>query len=357
MKFPFRTSLWLLLLSIFCLGSCKNDTEDLDDTFPVEYSASYQIAAGTPFSIQFSSPKNIEELSLLINDSTYKVWKNPTNVITQKFDVSNLGIGLKNLTLKAKTTDGKEYTENQTISILSDILPENLKTEIVQLYPHNPTHFTQGLEIENGNLYESTGDPNRTGATKVMEKELKTDKILREQDLDANYFGEGITIFKNKLYQITWTSQKCFVYDFPSLNKENVTFSYNGEGWGLTHDDQYLIMSDGSNRIFFRDPTTFAVRKTIEVYDNVGPIKELNELEYIDGKIYANVWQTNKIVVIDPQTGKVLQDIDGTDFVTIARGAAGDVLNGIAHDPATGKIYITGKYFDKLGEVKFVGSN
>jgi len=233
--------------------------------------------------------------------------------------------------------------------------PAAIMYKVDAVYSHDAKAYTQGLEFYKGKLYEGTGE---WGTSNLRIVDIKTGQIEKNYLIpDTSIFGEGITIFKNKLYQITWTSQKCFVYDFPSLNKENVTFSYNGEGWGLTHDDQYLIMSDGSNRIFFRDPTTFAVRKTIEVYDNVGPIKELNELEYIDGKIYANVWQTNKIVVIDPQTGKVLQDIDGTDFVTIARGAAGDVLNGIAHDPATGKIYITGKYFDKLGEVKFVGSN
>ena len=156
----------------------------------------------------------------------------------------------------------------------------------------------------------------------------------------------------DKIYQLTWKNQKCYVYDVNSLQLLS-EFNYKGEGWGLTHDGTSLIMSDGTERIVFRNPETFAIERTIEVYNNQGPINYLNELEYIDGKIYANVWTTAGVAVFDPKTGKVLEEISGAELFKVGRGS-GEVLNGIAHNPATGKTYMTGKNWVKLFEVKFV---
>jgi glutamine cyclotransferase len=169
--------------------------------------------------------------------------------------------------------------------------------------------------------------------------------------LDATYFGEGITIFGNAIYQLTWQEQKCFIYNKESLQLEREV-SYVGEGWGLCNDGKLLIMSNGTERLTFRNPKTFAVERTIEVYTHQGPVTNLNELEYADGLIYANVWMTNKVAVIDPMSGKVLAEIDATDLVLEGK-QSGDVLNGIAYNPTTKKWYMTGKNWPKLFEVMF----
>jgi glutamine cyclotransferase len=237
--------------------------------------------------------------------------------------------------------------DNRMVRVLSDIKPEIWIADINATLPHDPTSFTQGLEFNSGILYEGTG---QKGLSNVMQVDLKTGAIKKKMGLDANYFGEGITILGNKIYQLTWQEQKCFVYDKNTLQLEK-DLPYVGEGWGLCNNGESLIMSDGTERIVFRDPENFQTQKTIEVYDDKGPISKLNELEYIDGLIYANVWMTNSIVVIQPENGKVIAVIDGTELVKQGRGT-GDVLNGIALNPENGKIYMTGKNWPKMFEVK-----
>lgn len=339
---------------LFAVTGCKDsvDTDETTEEFPVGYSAKYQLTYGESFKIGFSKLEGISEVTVILEDSILQTWNNAPKISETSFDITSFGIGVKSLTIKVKDKSGKEFAENQTIRILSDIQPLAQTVKVISLYPHNTEDFTQGLEIVNGLLYEGTGDPNRMGATKVMQKQLKSGEVQKETALDAGYFGEGITILNNKLYQLTWTSQKCFVYDFPSLAKTDLSFSYTGEGWGLTNDGKYLIMSDGSERLYFRDPATFAIKKIIQVYDNAGPIKYLNELEYVDGIVYANVWMSNKIVAIEAETGKVLKSIDCMDLTLKAKGN-GDVLNGIAFDHSAKKFYLTGKYWPQLAEVEF----
>jgi glutamine cyclotransferase len=343
----------LLFVVLISLTSCKNETSKDDDVvFPLTYSLNYQQTFGQPFKVSFSKGKDIREIELFLNDSLLKKWTSFSTTIEETFDISKLGLGAKAITIKVKDKSGNEFVENQTIHVLSNIEPEYLKAETVELFPHNPEDFTQGFEIVNGILYESTGDPDHKGATRVMRKELKTGKVLNETSLDGNYFGEGITVFNNLVYQITWTSQKCFTYNAETLEKKPTNYNYTGEGWGLTNDGKNIIMTDGSERIYFRDPSSFVVRKIISVYDNKGAIKNLNEIEYVDGLIYANVWMTNKIVVIDASTGKVLKNIDCSDFESKAKGS-GDVLNGIAYDKQTKNFYLTGKYWSYVGRVEF----
>ena len=184
----------------------------------------------------------------------------------------------------------------------------------------------------------------------IAQMDLNTGTIAANKNikLDENYFGEGITIFGETLFQLTWKEQKCFLYNKQTMQllKE---IPYNGEGWGLCNDGKSIIMSDGTERITFRNPTTFAIERTIEVYDNEGPIDKINELEYINGKIYANIYTTNKIIVIEPLNGKILSIIDGSEIEAAGRGI-GEVMNGIAVNK--GKIYMTGKNWEKLFEVK-----
>lgn len=221
--------------------------------------------------------------------------------------------------------------------------------EVINAWPHDKGAFTQGLEIHQGSLYESTG---RNGASTLRQVELETGRVLRKVEVPQAYFAEGLTIFHGKIYQLTWQSHKGFIYDLASFQPLG-EFSYEGEGWGLTHDDRSLIMSDGTNLIRFLDPVNYKTERAIKVYDGDRPLTKLNELEYIHGEIYANIWETDWIVRIDPQTGKILGWIDLKDLLSRAdRSAQTDVLNGIAYDGASNRLFVTGKLWPKLFQIR-----
>jgi glutaminyl-peptide cyclotransferase len=221
---------------------------------------------------------------------------------------------------------------------------------VVNTWPHDPQAFTQGLQyIGDGQLLEGTGLPGRSSLRRV---ELETGNVLKRVNLPAPYFGEGITVLGDRIYQLTWQHQKGFVYDLATLSPLR-EFTYSGEGWGLTTDGQALILSDGTPRLRFLDPETFAVIRTLDATLNGRPLPKLNELEFIDGEIYANIWQTHSIVRIDPTTGRVTGVIDLTGILPAAeRRPDTDVLNGIAYDPSSRHLFVTGKNWPKLFEVK-----
>lgn len=221
--------------------------------------------------------------------------------------------------------------------------------EVVHTYPHDPQAFTEGLLLQNGFLWESTGQEGHSSIRKV---ELKTGKILKRLDIPKQYFGEGLSLFQGKFYQLTWQTNKGFIYEEASLKKIG-EFSYTGEGWGLTHDEKSLIMSDGTNQLRFLDPVTLKTKRTISVFFRNAPLMELNELEVVKGEIYANVWHTDYIARIDPKTGKLLGMIDLTGLLPLKdRTAETDVLNGIAYDAAHDRLYVTGKMWPKLFEIR-----
>ncbi len=222
--------------------------------------------------------------------------------------------------------------------------------EVVNVYPHDPTAFTQGLEFHDGYLYESTG---RNASSSVRKVELTTGKVLQKRDVAAQYFAEGLTVLGSRIYQLTWQSNKGFVYDLETF-KPVKEFSYRGEGWGLTHNDEFLMMSDGTNQIRFLDPASLTVKKTISVTDRGMPLSEINELEFIKGVIYANVWQTDQVVQIDPDTGKILGWVNLANLLPRADVPTNTeaVLNGIAHDPQNDRLFITGKLWPKLFEIR-----
>jgi glutaminyl-peptide cyclotransferase len=220
--------------------------------------------------------------------------------------------------------------------------------EIIATYPHDPNAFTQGLQFVDGILYEGTGLEGRSVVRKV---ELKNGKVLEEVKSDPMYFGEGIVVLGQSIYQITYVTEKGFVYDKKSLAKVD-SFTYKGEGWGLTTDGASLIMSNGSSRINFLDPLTRSTTRSIEVLDGSDPVWNINELEYIKGEIWANIWMTDRIVRIDPATGKVLGWIDVSGILPPAERPRDGVLNGIAYDAATDRIFVTGKLWPKLFEIK-----
>jgi glutamine cyclotransferase len=227
--------------------------------------------------------------------------------------------------------------------------------QIVKEYPHDPKAFTQGLEFHDGVLYEGTGGKNDDDFFSSLRKvDFTTGKVLQKHDLGREYFGEGITILNDKIYQLTWREMTAFEYDLKDF-KLLRELRYSGQGWGLTNDGTNLIMSDGTHVIRFVDPADFKTLRTIVVNDEKGkPVMEINELEFVKGEIWANIWQTGWIVRIDPATGKLLGRIDMNKLADDEqeRNEHADVLNGIAYDAAGDRLFVTGKLWSRLFEVK-----
>ena len=219
---------------------------------------------------------------------------------------------------------------------------------VINEYPHDTASFTQGLEYHDGYLYEGTGQPGTSWLRKI---DLATAEVLRQHDLPDSLFGEGITIFGNRLYQLTWHGQICFVYDVETFDSIG-TFPYVGQGWGLTHDGTHLIMSNGSSSLSFRDPESFEVVSQINVHDDIGAVQGLNELEYIDDEIWANVYTWNFIARISPETGLVLGWIRLASLAPQSPRIG--VLNGTAYDSTGGRIFVTGKYWPRIYEIEVV---
>jgi glutaminyl-peptide cyclotransferase len=222
---------------------------------------------------------------------------------------------------------------------------------IIRSHPHDPTAFTQGLTLADGQLFEGTG---LYGQSSLRRVDLATGGVLQSIALDSQYFGEGIAVIGDRIYQLTYQTGVGFVYDRKTFGRLE-EFSYKGEGWGLTYDGQRLIMSDGTDTLRFWDPQTLGEIGRLRVRDGDDAIRNINELEYVDGAIYANVWQEERIARIDPKTGVVTAWIDMSNLLTATERSRGvDVLNGIAHDPKTGHFLITGKLWPWVFEVEFV---
>ncbi len=235
----------------------------------------------------------------------------------------------------------------------SDVIPI-YSYSIVNTYPHDPDAFTQGLVFEDGVLYEGTGLLERSTLRRV---ELETGAILQIRELPNQFFGEGITIYGNEIIQLTWRSNVGFVYDKSSFELLR-EFNYSTEGWGITHDGKHLIMSDGTSILHLLDPQTFEKTGQLEVFDNDGPVTRLNELEYIQGEIYANVWQTDRIARIAPDTGRVVGWVELGGLLTAEdRSEPVDVLNGIAYDTEADRLFVTGKLWPKLFEIELISTD
>jgi glutamine cyclotransferase len=235
---------------------------------------------------------------------------------------------------------------------MSTSQPDTIYTySIVNAYPHNRNAFTEGLTFDKGFLYESTG---RYGSSSLRKVDLTTGNVLQVRSLPAEYFGEGITVYDDSIIQLTWQSHTGFVYNEDSFNLLR-QFNYPTDGWGLTCDGERLIMSDGTSILHFLNPKTLESMGEIEVRDNGKPVNNLNELEYVNGKVYANVWKTDRIAVIDPQDGRVTGWIDLSGLLqTQAYSGHVDVLNGIAYDAQTDRLFVTGKLWPFLFEIKLV---
>lgn len=271
--------------------------------------------------------------------------------------IGALGFGLCGCDAKSRSAVSSTPNSAETSS-KSTVVPPDVKSysyEAVNAWPHDPEAFTQGLIYLKGILIESTGLNGRSSLRKV---ELETGHVRSEVQLSSEYFAEGMTVIGSKVFQLTWQNHTGFVYDLQTFEKQR-EFSYTGEGWGLTTDGESLIMSDGTHELRFLDPSTFKVTRTIQVFDHAGkPLKMLNELEYIHGEIFANVWQTPYVVRIDPVTGRLLGVVDFTGLLPSQdRQPNTDVLNGIAYDAKNDRIFVTGKNWPKLFEVRLKPAN
>ena len=262
-------------------------------------------------------------------------------------------VGNNRLVVNAEKTDGLKNSRSKTLTVLSDIEPKQLVYNVVNNFPHLKTSYTQGLEYYNGYLYEGTGE---LGHSKLMKIDIQTGNPVQLISLDDQYFGEGITILNNKIYQLTYKAQKGFVYNLETFEKVDSFRFASAQGWGLTNDGTNLIMSDGTNALTWLDPNDFSVVKTLQVANNEALMLNLNELEYVDGMIYANIYTTDLIVKIDAQTGKILEEINMAGLINLYHRPEDriDYLNGIAYDKANNRMFVTGKLYPKIFQVEFI---
>jgi glutaminyl-peptide cyclotransferase len=228
--------------------------------------------------------------------------------------------------------------------------PKTAGFKVVAAYPHDARAFTQGLEIHAGRLYEGTG---RYGESTLRLVDLTTGRVEKTRALNPSYFGEGIAILGDKIYQLTWQNGVALVYDLDTFNVRQ-TLRYTGEGWGLTDDGEHLIMSDGTATIRFLDPQTFAPVREIEVHEGTAPIERLNELEYVEGEIWSNIWYEDRIARISPKDGAILGWIDLSQIYPQSARGSEAVLNGIAYDAAAKRLFVTGKNWPQLFEIQIV---
>ena len=249
--------------------------------------------------------------------------------------------------------EGKNQNATLSIIIVNSDAPNVFTYNVINEYPHDITSYTQGLEFYNGDLYESTG---QRGESKLRKLDYKTGEVLKNINLANNYFGEGLTILNNNIYQLTWQSNIGFVYDIETFDKKS-SFNYgkSKEGWGLCNDGNILYKSDGTENIWLLNANTLAEQEKLQAYTNKGKIGSLNELEWVNGKIYANIYQRNGVAIINPKNGAVEGVIDFSPLKKLVKQHQGlDVLNGIAYNPVTNTLFVTGKRWDKLFEVEII---
>lgn len=350
---------------LITLLSCSNQSKEEQETTNQEKKQSKRVSVikvnspktGDVFTVGENIPIEIQlkdsELtidSLVVDSDGNKSLILPDD-IKYSWNTEELRVGDNRLRIRAYS--GGDIIDSYSLKLRfkSDIIPEEYTCKIIETYPHNKTAYTQGLVFEDGILYEGTGQRKESVIRKI---DFEKGETIAELNLPPQYFGEGITIFGDKIIQLTWTSRKGFVYDKNSFQLLT-TIEYYTQGWGITTDGKKLLMSDGSETIHFLDPEYFNEQGKIQIYDQNGPVQNINELEYFNGLVYANVWQTAEIIAFDIETGKVVKRIDCSNAVP--QGFENDmdnVLNGIAYDHKNDKIFITGKRWPVLYLVEFV---
>lgn len=340
-----KTSIKLLIIIFLMLFlvSCGKSNNTKSNNFSIETNAKKNILTlGEPLEISLKNPKNFS-----INSVVYQLdGKN----IDSTYPTQNLKLGSHQLTATINYNDQTE-SESTSIVILNNEQPKIYTYKIINIYPHDITSYTQGLEFHEGELYESTG---QYGESKLRKVNYKTAEVQKNINLSKDYFGEGLTILNDKILQLTWQEDTGLIYDVTTFEKiGSFKYGQSKEGWGLCNDGKVIYKSDGTENIWILNPETQAEESRIQAYHNRGKVVGLNELEWINGKIYANRYQLNGVAIIDPENGAVVGVVDFSPLRKLVTQHQGlDVLNGIAYNSQTNTIFVTGKRWDKLFEVE-----
>jgi glutamine cyclotransferase len=340
----------IILLSIAFIGcnGCKKKSENYFAFDESKFQPKYVNSDVLVLAITNQENKTIDSIVYFSNDKKIGGVKGFEKL---NFELKNEKLGYQNL--KAMVYFDGETIAQETIArieLVSDITPKALKYTIVSTFPHDTTSFTEGLEFYRDTLFEGTG---YRGKSNLLKTDYKTGKIIKSLALDAQYFGEGITIINNKIFQLTWEENTGFIYNADTWKLEK-TFTYDKkiEGWGMTNDGKYIYHSDGTEKIWKMDPQTQKMVDYVNVYVSGNKIKQVNELEFINGKIYGNVWQKDAIAIINPETGAVEAILDLSGLRKNVKNKSAEVLNGIAYNPQTKTVFVTGKNWEKMFEIK-----
>lgn len=347
-------SISLLILFLF---SCRDKEEAKEKPNAVRINKISEVISpvsnqkfkrGEPISFRFSTENNqvIDSVQVSFGDST-------ATFVGDRFKINLHSRKVGKWKFRSKVyMDTVEETHHRTVIILQESAPEKLTYEVLNTYPHDTDDYTQGLLIEDGWLYESTG---QKGSSAFKKKTIESGQLEKVVHLSRQYFGEGLALLDDRFYQLTWNEGVVFVYDL-EMN-EIAQINHSSEAWGLANYNGQLIMTNSTEELVFVDENSFAPVKTISVYDHEGEVSALNELEVIEGMLYANVYQEDYLLKIDMNTGEVLAKIDMSDLLSVEEAKKADVLNGIAYDKNTRRIFVTGKWWPKLFEVRFVPQN
>ncbi|WP_086476481.1 glutaminyl-peptide cyclotransferase [Arenibacter amylolyticus] len=341
----FKVNLLFLIPLFFMACGGQTDPSKLFEIQLEENQTAFQKNQEVHISIENKKNKKIDQVTYYINQDELAVNDNRL-----KLDIPQLGA--KTITANI-SYEGKNVAVSKDIKLLAENAPEIYTYEIINEYPHDNTAYTQGLEFYKDTLYESTG---RKGHSSLRKVDYRTGKVLQKIALEDQYFGEGITIMDNKIFQLTWQSGVGFIYDLHQFKKIG-SFKYNEskEGWGLCNDGNKIFKSDGTQKIWFLNPETMAEEGYFETVTNTSIFNRANELEYVDGKIYANVYQKESVMIIDAQSGAIEGVVNfGGLKERVTQHQALDVLNGIAYHPERKTFFITGKNWDKLFEVNIL---
>lgn len=341
-------ALSIILLGLI-MGSCGDSKKDNATYFSFNTSAikgQYQPDESLTLEILNTQNKKVDSIIYYINEEKIGSKKGLEKI---SFDLKNKKYGYQNI--KALIYFEGENVETDTrIELVSDIQPKLLTYKIVNTFAHDTLAFTEGLEFYRDTLIESTG---QKGASHIRKYDYKTGKVYNQVNLEGKYFGEGVTVLNNKIYQLTWQENTGFIYNADTWKIEK-TFPFDKkiEGWGMTNDGENIYQSDGTEKIWVMNPETQKMLDYINVYTNTKKIKSINELEWINGKIYGNIWQKDAIAVINPKTGAVEAVLDLADLRKQVKNADAEVLNGIAYHPKNKTLFVTGKNWDKIFEIK-----
>lgn len=336
--------LTLLFLTVFAI-SCGSNSKQKKSDFSIKLSTkSKSITLDDTFKLSIDNPKNhsIDSVSYTFNGKT----------VTNELILKDSKLGKQNIEAIVYFDD-ESQTISKSITVLNNKPPIVYTYKIINEYPHDITSYTQGLEFFKGVLYESTG---QRGESKLRKVDYKTGEVLKNINLSNEYFGEGLTILNDNIYQLTWQRGTGFVYDASSLDRKS-SFKYGNskEGWGICNDGNKLYKSDGTEKIWTLNPETLTEEGYIQTYTSKGKVMGINELEWINGKIYANRYQKNGVAIINPKNGAIEGVIDFTPLKKkVKQHQSLDVLNGIAYNPETKTIFVTGKRWDKLFEVEII---